>query len=108
MIKLHSKQHIRFVTLDKGTVFEVYAILLETEGRETVAISEPKLIRIIQKNTLALRGSKKTVSILTLATSAISNKQKISGVVSPYITSIFGYPNSQFVMGLSAQPPTIR
>jgi hypothetical protein len=109
MIKLHSQQHIRLYTRHCGTTTEVYAVLFETQGSETFAISEPKLVKVIHKKVFALKGAKQKLSpTLSLGVSSRELPRKISEVVSPYISSIFGFINADFIAGLSARPPTLR
>ncbi len=105
MLKLHSKQHIKFATIDRGNAWVVVAILLETRGNETFAISEPKIVKIIAKSAqLALSGSVKSTYFLPEYKAQTILKKH--AVVSPYINH-FGHSSSNIIPLLSAQPPTI-
>ncbi len=104
MLKIHTKRHIRFATLDKGNVFVVVAVLLETTGTETVAISEPRVVKIIPKAQYTLPGTISYSRALNASTKVIA---AIKGsIISPYISHIFGSEKSNFITGLAAQPPT--
>jgi hypothetical protein len=107
MLKIQTKQHIKFATVDKGTAVFVVAILVETHGNETISISEPKIVKIIQKSYLAITGQIKKAAQAFLALPAQENliTKKSRSVVSPYINS-FGYSNSIIIPNISAQPPT--
>ncbi len=107
MLKLHTKRHVRFATVEKDTVWIVVAVLFETRGTETFAISEPKIVKIIPKaDKLALKGSVSKSAFLSLPT-FLSNFNEIKhAVISPYVTTFFGSVNSQILIGLAAQPPT--
>ncbi|MDQ3076566.1 MAG: hypothetical protein M3Q63_00715 [bacterium] len=106
MIQLRTQQHIRFVTVEKPTAIFVYAILLETTGNETVAISEPKLVKVVaRKGQLALKGTVPTlVQALPAPLEVIG--MRVSKVVSPFFAFIFGSEVSNFIMGIAPQPPT--
>ncbi len=104
MLKVNNKQHIRFIRLEQPTVWVVLAILLETRGDETVAISEPKVVKIIPKTVRMLAGTVGS-SVLALGTSACQ-APACRAVASPYIGAIFGTVNSRVIIGLAPMPPT--
>ncbi len=105
MLKLRTKQHIRFAKLDQGTAWVVVAVLIETVGTETIAISEPKIVKIIPKTQqYALSGN--VAKNLTLAAPISAHHAQPSSVISPYISTIFGYADSNFIVGLAPLPPT--
>ncbi|MES2436951.1 MAG: hypothetical protein V4519_02975 [Patescibacteria group bacterium] len=107
MLKLHRKQHIRFATIEQPTQFVVVAVMLETVGTETVAISEPKIVKIIPKAIHLLSGSKTSPqAVLALTAPALALISQ--PIVSPYFAHIFGSEKSNFITGLAAQPPTYR
>lgn len=106
MLTLHSKQHIRFVTVEKATGLFVYAILLETTGNETLAVSEPKLVKIIPKKAnLGLAGTN-GVSSRWLVAPIEDLIAQTSKIASPYFAFIFGSEASNFITGIAPQPPT--
>ncbi len=108
MIELRTHQHIRFVTVEKPTAVFVYAILLETTGNETIAVSEPRIVKIIQKKgQLALKGTTPTTIYILPAPQEVIGT-KVSKVISPYFAYIFGSETSNFIIGLAAQPPTVK
>ena len=105
MLKLHTQQHIKFAKLDRGDAWVVVAVLFETTGTETVAISEPKIVRIIPKAYQALPGSKSSQqAVLSLA--APAEELTRTHIVSPYFAYIFGTEKSNFITGIAPQPPT--
>ncbi len=106
MLKISSKkQHIRFATLEQPHAWVVVAFLIETNGNETIAVSDPKVVKIIPKSQFALKAG-------NLSSFALSAPQEIVSTLSlqrsPYVVSLFGYSNSEVVIGLAAQPPTIK
>ena len=107
MLKLRTKQHIKFVTVDKGTVWIVAAVLIETRGNEPISISEPRIVKIIPKTqNLALNSSVTTIpQVLSLAAAESVVVQPIQPKVSPYFNA-FGYTTSNLVPNVSARPPT--
>jgi hypothetical protein len=104
MLKLHSQQHIRFAKVDRGDAWVVVAVLFETTGNETVAISEPKIVKVIPKAQYALPSGSKTHQVLLLAAPAQVLVEH--AIASPYFTQIFGYSDSNFITGIAPQPPT--
>jgi hypothetical protein len=105
MLKIHRKQHIRFATIEQPTRFVVVAVMLETVGNETVAISEPKIVKIIPK-AIHLLSSTKASPRAILSLSAPVQSSTVGNIVSPYFAHIFGSEKSNFIVGLAAQPPT--
>jgi hypothetical protein len=103
MLKLHTQQHIRFAKVEEANAFVVYAILVETCGNETVAISEPKIVKIIPKKVATLSGS--IASPFALVGSAATISHIKSPVASPFAT-LFDFNIYKVDTGLGAQPPT--
>ncbi len=115
MLKPNTQQHIKFITVEKPTAWLVVAVLVEMMGDEMVSVSEPKVVKIIQKaclrpacagrrQALALKGS--TQSQFLLSAPAVVQLSKSQAQVSPYFAFIFGSEKSNFITGLAAQPPT--
>lgn len=106
-LKAYKKQFVRLVTRETNSACEVYAVLFESDGQNVVAISEPRLVRIIlRKATLALKGFCSGFNILK---GYVKNeKEKPQPVPSPYFPTLFGFSNSDFVIQISARPPTIN
>jgi hypothetical protein len=104
MLNIRTQKHIRFAKLDRGDAWVIVAVLVEEIGNETI-ISEPKVVKIIQKNTLALSGSVQSHQFLLKAPTQLAQSQSES-LVSPYFAYIFGSEKSNFITGLAARPPT--
>lgn len=104
-ITAYKKQFVRLVTRDIGSACEVYAVLFESDGLNTVAVSEPKLVRIIfKKAQQALKGFCAGFNILK---GYVKNeKEEPQPVPSPYFPTLFGVSNADFVIQVSARPPT--
>jgi len=49
MLVPYKKQYVRFARVEEAGRTLVYAVLLENNGREEVALSEPRLVRVILK-----------------------------------------------------------
>ncbi len=107
MLRLKTKQHIKFATVDKGDVTLVVAILIETRGSETISVSEPKIVKVIHKTPkLALKSAGVTKSGAFYLPAAVTLSIKTAkSVVSPYLNT-FGYSSSVVIPHTSAQPPT--
>ena len=102
MLNIQTKRHIRFATVDKGTAWVVVAILIETTGNQTVAVSEPKVIKIIPKKpVLSLTGH--TAELTAPNINVIFEK----AVPSPFISILFGNTNTSYIASLGARPPTL-
>lgn len=104
MLKPNTQQHIKFITVEKPTVWLVVAVLVEMMGDETISVSQPKIVKVIQK-ARALAGS--TQSQFLLSAPAVVQLSKSQAQVSPYFAFIFGSEKSNFITGLAAQPPTL-
>lgn len=109
MLKIHSKRHIRFATLEQPTAWVIVAVLLETRGNETIALSEPRVVKVIPKDgRLTLPGTFVSSSFnapLALPASHAIVKNLVSSIISPFVSS-FNISDKEFVMWFSAQPPT--
>jgi hypothetical protein len=106
MLKLNPQRKVKLITVERPTAWLVVAFLTETRGDETVIISGPKVVKVILKQSKALVGAQKANVVLALP--APKGVEKIIEVLipSPYVSSIFGYSNSDVVIGLAARPPT--
>lgn len=109
MLKPNTQQHIKFITVEKPTAWLVVAVLVEMLGDETISISEPKVVKVIQKaclrrQAIALKGSVQSQFLLSAPT--VTQLSKSQAQVSPYFAFIFGSEKSNFITGLAAQPPT--
>jgi hypothetical protein len=105
MLKPQTQQHIRFITVEKPTAWVVVAVLVEMNGEETIAVSQPKVVRVIPKAQAALKGATVQSPFLLSAPVEISASH-FESLVSPYFAYIFGSEKSNFITGLAAQPPT--
>jgi hypothetical protein len=52
MLNVQAKRHIRCATVETPTAWLVVAVLLETRGTETIAVSEPRLLKLFRKRSL--------------------------------------------------------
>src|SRR4051812_18708827 len=107
MIQLRTQRHIRFAKIEKPTAWVVVAVLVETQGDETIIISEPKIVRVIPKTTTALAGTVSESGILTLS-SPKSESTYTEAIISPFASKIFGFTNSEVKTGVAPQPPTVN
>lgn len=101
----YNKRFVRFLTVEKASAWEVYAVLFESDGLSVVAISEPKLVRVVAKDVKALKGSCANPSCLAASK---PEEQTQEAIPSPYFPTLFGFSNSEFVIHHSARPPTVR
>lgn len=109
MLKTRTQQHIRFAKIEKPHAWFIVAVLFETTGSETVAISEPKIVKIIYKAQYLLTGkTKKQAAVVLLSNTHAQKNQNIlkRHVISSYSKAFFGNIKSYSVIGLAAQPPT--
>src|SRR4051812_37313117 len=96
-----TQRKVQFATVERPTAWIVVAFLTEIRGEETIVISGPKVVKVILKKTVALLDGKKA-PILALP-APISNAFSVQAPIeSPYVASIFGYSNSDVVIGLAA------
>ncbi len=93
MLALQRRQQIRFVTLEKPNAWVVFAFLVEQNGNETLIVSEPKIVRIIQKKT-----------VFALPAPRAKNQTGFASVKSPYVSAFFSKETQNF--SLFARPPT--
>ncbi|MBX4197802.1 hypothetical protein KW782_00505 [Candidatus Parcubacteria bacterium] len=103
MINIQTKQHIRFAKVEQPTAWVIVAILLETTGDETVAISEPRIVKVIPKNNTSLKAGFDTRFILNAPVEILIHTAPFA---SPYANLLFGSRKSNFITGLAARPPT--
>ncbi len=106
MLKLNPQRKVKLVTVERPTAWLVVAFLTETRGDETVVISAPKIVKVILKQSKALIEAKKTNAVLALPAPVGLDAVIEIPTASPYVSSIFGYSNSDVVIGLAARPPT--
>src|SRR4051812_16534674 len=107
MIQLRTQRHIRFAKIEKPTAWVVVAVLVETNGDETVIVSEPKIVRVIPKTVVALTGTVSETGILTL-TSPKPDTEYTEAIISPFTSTLFGFSNTKVITGLAPQPPTFK
>lgn len=107
MVDIQIKRNIRFVTVEKPNAWLVLAVLVEIRDGLTVAVSEPKIVKIIQKKFAALSGNvqKRKISQLSAPKILVNQSHARHGIISPYSTS-FKYLDSHTIPWFSAQPPT--
>jgi hypothetical protein len=105
MLNLRTQKNIRFFTVEKATVWLVFACVVETKGTEVVFVSEPKLVRIKPKVIAALPGKKGKVQHLALPVFIQDNPVRVS-IASPYFSyEVSKDPN--FLVWYNARPPTV-
>mgnify|MGYP007080184617 CR=1 FL=1 len=92
MITRYTHRHVKVGVVEQATCFLVYAVLLETTGADTVALAEPKLVKIIPKQQLVLSAARAA----SVAPSAI---------VSPFTEQV-APPATPFNAWYYARPPT--
>ena len=102
-----TKQYVRFVTVEKPTVWVVVAVLVEDRDGETIALSEPRIVKIIKKEPremLALASGQRLLASSVVLPAPASILSSSNFIPSPYIAS-FGY--SEVISWLFARPPTL-
>jgi hypothetical protein len=104
-LKEQSKRHIRFATVEKPTAWVVVAILVEKRGNETIILSQPKIVRIIPKNT-ADQALPEAVGQKLYLAGPIQAPTRTSFIVSPYTSVLFSQTNLNIKSGIAPQPPT--
>jgi len=96
MLIPYKKQYVRFARVEEAGRTLVYAVLLENNGREEVALSEPQLVRVMLKAGAAVLALPAGHHRLTFSASPI---------LSPFAqVFFFEYEIPHFSY---AQPPTI-
>jgi hypothetical protein len=109
MLKIYSKRHIRFATVEQPTAWLVIAVLLETTGDKTIALSEPRVVKVIPKESMlalpAVFVSSSFKAPLALPAPHAIVKAIAEPTESPF-ASLFNTSNNQFIVWFSAQPPT--
>ncbi len=101
MLQVYTNRKIHFKTVETATATLVVAVLVETYGNET-RVSEPKIIKVINKNQLKLAGNVSSIPRLVAAQNKSSIKRP---VVSPF-QYLFSNKHSNNVTWLFARPPT--
>jgi hypothetical protein len=104
MLNIRSQQHIRFAKIEQAHAWVVVAVLVETVGNETVAISEPKVVKIIPKKLAQLSGF--VARSVLLGAHAVVISHIDSPVISPF-AKYFDFAIYNVATGLGAQPPTV-
>ena len=105
MLNIRTKRHIRCARVETPTAWLVVAVLLETRGGETVAVSEPKVIKVIPKPTQLVLGGSYAKTTLFLAAPTTLASSSYSKILSPYVPNL-GFAQSNIITGLAARPPT--
>jgi hypothetical protein len=108
MLQLHRKREIKLATVEKATAWIVVAVAIETEGGEIIYVSEPRIVRVIPKKTLALKGEiTRGKKVLTLkGTTKPHSKPLQTSVLSPYAVDL-KIRDEQSMVGIAARPPTV-
>ncbi len=106
MLKIQPQRKVQFVTVERPTAWLVVAFLTEMRGEEAIIVSKPKIVKVILKRAMALLEGKNKASTLALPAPKAEIKIKAVSIKSPYVSVIFGYSNSDVVIGLAARPPT--
>ena len=104
MLTLHAQRKIKFFAVEKPTLWLIYAAVVEIRGEETLIVSEPKLVKVRQKQVIALPG--RQTKNVPLAISAPITKTAFAGsIASPYFSyEVSKDPN--FLVWYNARPPT--
>ena len=104
-LSIYKKQFVKFATVEKADAFVVVAILFETNGSETYAISEPKVVKIIAKKNFEISNGHVSQGFI-LPAPVKEFFRGVAPVKSPFFSTIFGFTNADVVVGLNARPPT--
>jgi hypothetical protein len=108
MLKIHTQRKVEFMTVERPTAWVVVAFLVEIAGDERTVISGPKVVKVILKSATGLPSGKKAASAMLALPAPISMAFAVQAPLeSPYVTSLFGFSNSDLVIGLAARPPTV-
>jgi len=102
-----TKQYVKFVTVEQPTAWLVVALLVEDRADEQVVVSEPRVVRIIQKDTQPTLAGDISNTIVRLAPIRIVSPKHVELIVSPYVY----ISNFDFFYGVplySARPPTSK
>ncbi len=105
-IQQKSNHIVKFFTVDKGTAVVIYAVAFRKEGSELIAVSEPRIVKIVAKEQVALKGevSSGNFSLPGKISASVRNFKKIIPVISPFFTnSIF---QTGFIATIGARAPS--
>jgi hypothetical protein len=105
MNAIQIKRHIRVAKIENSTQWLFVAVVLEEQGGVMVAVSQPRVIKIIQKPNSALPGKISQAITFKLASPLSKTQTRTSRIQSPYVSILFG-TTSEVIVGLAAQPPT--
>jgi hypothetical protein len=101
MLTLYTKRTIKFAVVEKPTCWLVYGVVFETRGNEQIAITEPRIVKVITKARAALPGT--VVSPFALFGQSIA-VQTPTGIISPYTAHVDA--QHSFLAWYYARPPT--
>ena len=104
-ISLYNKRFVKFIRIERPDAFVVVAVLFETNGTETYAVSEPKIVKILPKDSVVIQSGKISHGF-TLPAPIKELFKGSSPIKSPFFSTIFGFSNTDLVVSLSARPPT--
>ncbi len=97
---------VKFFTVDKGTSVVIFAVAFRKEGSELIAVSEPRIVKVIAKKTAALKGkvSSGNFSLPGKISASVRNFKYTTPVPSPFFnTSIF---QTGFIATIGARAPS--
>jgi hypothetical protein len=104
MLKIHEKQYVRFITVEKPTAWIIAVVYIREVGGEIVSVSQPRVIRIISKTSHTLRGSISEKTLLLKGEASASDYQE--KIISPYHAPF--HNNLEILSWYFARPPTIN
>jgi hypothetical protein len=108
MLNIQAQRKVQFATVERSNAWVVLAFLTEIQNGETVIVSEPKVVKVILKHSPQLPSGKKSQTTLLALPAPVSLEKTIElPIVSPFVSAIFGFSNSDVVIGLAARPPTV-
>lgn len=106
-IQTKNQYQVKFFTVLKGTAVVIYAVAFRKEGSELIAVSEPRIVKIIQKKQAVLKGSVKITSKYFLAGNKKAKKATAEikkKIASPYFSeTIF---QTGFIAAIGARAPS--
>ncbi|MDD5068247.1 MAG: hypothetical protein PHS53_03365 [Candidatus Pacebacteria bacterium] len=105
-IQQRENRIVKFFTVDKGTSVVIYAVAFRKEGSELIAVSEPRIVRIIAKEQVVLKGevSSGNFSLPGKISTSVRRLTKTLPVISPFFeTSIF---QTGFIATIGARAPS--
>ncbi|MDD4989212.1 MAG: hypothetical protein PHV42_02200 [Candidatus Pacebacteria bacterium] len=97
---------VKFFTIDKGTSVVIYAVAFRKEGSELIAVSEPRIVRIITREQAMLKGevSSGNFSLPGKISASVRRLTKTLPIISPFFnSSIF---QTGFIATIGARAPS--